>query len=182
MTHATSPIQLTNEVRAVWQAARSAHQLGTKMTVAVTGIGAARTAQSLAALTGVETVVFSASGVRGRADWYSIEVATAREGLPEGTRATGRGTYRLPTLLVNSLRRPGPRILIIQDLDDVPADAVIGLRGPLDEFPGSNPHFSGSVTPDVQVVLAQTALSAEARSALEGRIDAFIELHHTTVR
>ena len=182
MTHATSPIQLSGEVRAAWATARQAQESGRRMTVALTGIDAARAAQGLAALTGVETTVFSASGVTGRADWYSIEVETPREGLPDGTRVTSRRTYRLPTLLVDALTRPGPRIVIIQDLDDVPADAIFGRRGALDEFPGSNPQFSGSVAPDVQVILAVTALSPQARHALEGRIDVFIELDRSTAQ
>ena len=171
-----APIQLGDEVRAVWNAARRARASGAKMTVAVIGQSAPRAAQALAATSGIETVVFSATGVKGRRDWYAIEVETSRDGLPDGTEVTSRGTYRLPTLLADALIRPGDRIVIIQDVSDVPPDAFTALRGPLDEAPGSNPGLRGPVSPDVQVVFAWESHAGDVRGVLNGRIAVFIDL------
>jgi hypothetical protein len=176
MTLPSLAIALDKEVRSAWSAATDARRRSDlPMTIALIGPDAARAAQALAGISQLEAVVFSARGTRSREDWFSIEIATDRGGLPNGTEATTRGTYRIPSTLARALTLPGRRIIILTDIDTVPPDAAVGLRGVLDiggtEFPGL-----GRTSPEAQVVLAAETLPEHVRRDLEGRIDIFIEL------
>ena len=172
-------IALTDEVRETWALARKMHGAGHKQVVNIVGPKSARAAMALAALEGVPVTIFPADGVTSNGDWYSVELLTRVEGLPNGTIARPRsGTWRVPTILPNALAQGGDHIVVIHGIDRVPYVALNGLRPVLDPTHPQVPTVVNTkpVPPETFIVLAADELPDEHRAVLVGRIDIVIRL------
>ena len=176
MPASSAVVKLSDPVRKLWKIERKRHLDGRRSVVTIVGPEAGRAALALAALTDAQVTVFPADGVRTVKDWYSIEVRTSFEGLPDGTEVTRSGTCRIRSFVPEALTRSGDHILVIHGIDRVPPDALNGLRGALDDSHPQVPPFGPPVSSQTQIVLTAEKLSRDSADVLIERLGTVIRI------
>ncbi|RPJ64564.1 MAG: AAA family ATPase [Acidobacteria bacterium] len=168
---------LHRDVHKVWEAARAVTRSGTPMVVAMvgpSGAGKTHAVHALAAAEGLDVVKYDASGVVEPGDWFGTVVLD------------GNGTRFVASDLLSAITLPGPRVLLIDEVNRANLRALNAMLPLLDGSGTITIPQTGKrerVNLQVQIVVTANIGSAFLATepldeAIRTRVGAWIEVDH----
>ena len=180
----TGKIVLDPKVGKKWDAYRASHRAGGADVIAMvgpSGAGKTHAVHALAAREGLEVVKFDASGVVEPGDWFGTIVI-------ESDGSGGTRTRFIPSDLLTAITTPGPRVLLIDEVNRANGRALNALLPVLDGSGSVTNPMSGRrepVNPEVQIVVTANMGSQFLQvepldEAVRTRVAAWVEIDHMT--